>query len=44
METQTDRAETAEDLARLDHRADIIEHLNSIQKHGRIAHSPRRSC
>ena len=41
METQTDLAKTAVDLARLDHRADIIEHLNSIQNHGRKSQSVR---
>ena len=32
---------TAVELARLDHRADINEHLNSIQNHGRKAESWR---
>ena len=41
METQTDLAKTAVDLARLDYRADIIEHLNSIQNHGRKSQSVR---
>ena len=41
METQTDLAKTAVDLARLDHRADIIEHPNLIQSHGRKSQSVR---
>ena len=41
METQTDLAKTAVDLARLDHGADIIEHLNLIQSHGRKSQSNR---
>ena len=35
METATDLTKTAVELAHLDHRANIIEHLNSIQNHGR---------
>ena len=41
METQIELTKTAAELARLDHRADIIEHLNSIQNHGRKAESGR---
>ena len=41
LETQIELTKTAVELARLDHRADIIEHLNSIQNHGRKAESWR---
>ena len=41
METQIELKKTAVELAHLDHRADIIEHLISIQNHGRKAQSVR---
>ena len=41
METPTDLTKTAVEFAHLDHRADIIEHINSIQNHGRNSQSVR---
>ena len=41
METPTDLTKTAVEFAHLDHRPDIIEHLISIQNHGRNSQSVR---
>ena len=40
-ETPTDLTKTAVEIAHLDHRPDIIEHLNSIQNHGCKSQSVR---
>ena len=41
METPTHLTKTAAEIAHLDHRPDIIEHLNSIQNHGCKSQSVR---
>ena len=41
METQIELTKKAVEIAHLDHRPDIIEHLNLIQNHGRKSQSVR---